>query len=134
MKVEAIRNLTAASTSICQEAIRANEDLGSYFGTTQRLRDVIGYTRRKLLTAPKKPKPETVKLKSSKRQAPPQFEFFALEDVKIEKEDIMEEGENENESCKFCCESNTQLTNSVYDDVIVKFFNVMPNLVSLRSG
>lgn len=81
------------------------------------------------------PKLRIDKLKSPERQPPHGFEFFALEDVKEEQmeiEDIKLEGEDEDASCKLCCESDKLLTYSVYDDVIVNFFNVLPNLVSSR--
>lgn len=72
--------------------------------------------------------------KSSKHQSAPDFEFLALENVKeesIEIEEIKQEGEDGDAFCKLCCESDKLLKYSVYDDVIVSFFNAIPNLVSL---
>lgn len=46
MKIEALQNAAAPPISICQQALRANADLGDYFGTTDRLIDVVGYNRR----------------------------------------------------------------------------------------
>lgn len=81
------------------------------------------------------PKLKIVKIRP-RRKPEPDFEFFSLEDMKeesLEVEDIKEEyADDENDSCKLCCETSLLLTNSVYDDVIVSFFNVIPNLVSSR--
>lgn len=46
MKIEALSNATTLPIEISQKALHDNADLGPAFGTTQQLRDVIGYNRR----------------------------------------------------------------------------------------